>query len=91
MSTDWDISNTSNTVEVQWGQGGDTHTFNDNFAPASNGFDNLENTNGGEFNNMNGGDGDRACYNCGQPGHNKADCTAPRVFTGECRGCGQTG
>ncbi|CAG8027130.1 unnamed protein product [Penicillium salamii] len=35
--------------------------------------------------------GDRACFNCGQPGHNKADCTQPRVFKGACRICEKEG
>ncbi|KAJ5779660.1 transcriptional regulator family: Zinc finger CCHC-type [Penicillium paradoxum] len=36
-----------------------------------------------------GGD-DRTCYNCGQPGHNKADCTEPRKM-GACFNCGEEG
>lgn len=34
------------------------------------------------------------CYNCGEVGHNKADCTKPRVdrpFTGTCNSCGVEG
>lgn len=34
------------------------------------------------------------CYNCGEVGHNKADCTNPRVereFTGICNSCGVEG
>ncbi|GKT60698.1 zinc knuckle transcription factor [Colletotrichum tofieldiae] len=40
-----------------------------------------------------GGNGDdRACFNCGQPGHNKADCPEPsKPFDGTCRACGQEG
>ncbi|KAK5086765.1 hypothetical protein LTS08_007178 [Lithohypha guttulata] len=44
------------------------------------------------------GDGDEGtararggCFNCGEEGHNKADCTKPRVFTGTCRTCNQEG
>ncbi|TDZ55053.1 DNA-binding protein HEXBP [Colletotrichum trifolii] len=48
------------------------------------------------WNNPQGGGGadgdDRACYNCGQPGHNKADCPEPRkAFDGTCKGCGEEG
>jgi hypothetical protein len=34
------------------------------------------------------------CYNCGQVGHNKADCTNERIerpFTGTCNACGVEG
>lgn len=34
------------------------------------------------------------CYNCGQVGHNKADCPNPKVdrpFTGTCNACGVEG
>ncbi|KAI4130495.1 MAG: hypothetical protein LQ338_001726 [Usnochroma carphineum] len=31
------------------------------------------------------------CFNCGEEGHSKADCTNPRVFTGTCRICSQEG
>ncbi|KAI6955373.1 hypothetical protein KC321_g15795, partial [Hortaea werneckii] len=34
------------------------------------------------------------CFNCGEMGHNKAECQNPRVereFTGECNFCGQPG
>ena len=34
------------------------------------------------------------CYNCGDAGHNKAECPNPRVereFTGSCRFCEQVG
>lgn len=34
------------------------------------------------------------CYNCGEVGHNKADCTNPRVeraFSGNCNSCGMEG
>lgn len=38
--------------------------------------------------------GSNACFNCGESGHNKADCPNPKVereFTGECRFCKETG
>ncbi|KAL9580602.1 MAG: hypothetical protein Q9212_004397 [Teloschistes hypoglaucus] len=31
------------------------------------------------------------CFNCGQEGHNKAECTNPRVFSGTCRVCQKEG
>lgn len=37
-----------------------------------------------------GGGAGGECFNCGQEGHNKAECTNPRVarpFTGTCRLC----
>ncbi|KAF3807622.1 hypothetical protein GCG54_00012020 [Colletotrichum gloeosporioides] len=54
---------------------------------------------GDPWNNPSGGDGDEggggqrgACFNCGQDGHNKADCPEPaKPFDGECKGCGQQG
>lgn len=32
-----------------------------------------------------------ACFNCGEQGHNKAECTAPKVFMGTCRICEKEG
>ncbi|KDN68564.1 putative zinc knuckle [Colletotrichum sublineola] len=45
------------------------------------------------WNHPQGGNGDdRACFNCGQSGHNKADCQEPpKSFDGTCRACGQEG
>ncbi|KAL8992654.1 MAG: hypothetical protein Q9169_006935 [Polycauliona sp. 2 TL-2023] len=31
------------------------------------------------------------CFNCGEEGHSKADCTNARVFTGTCRVCSKEG
>ncbi|KAK5796065.1 hypothetical protein VI817_005350 [Penicillium citrinum] len=31
------------------------------------------------------------CYNCGEPGHSKADCPEPRKQTGACYNCGEEG
>ncbi|KAJ5659655.1 hypothetical protein N7507_006106, partial [Penicillium longicatenatum] len=33
----------------------------------------------------------RGCFNCGQEGHSKAECTEPRKFTGACFNCGEEG
>lgn len=44
---------------------------------------------GGDFGDSGGVD--RACFNCGQPGHNKMDCPVPRQFSGECNSCGKEG
>ncbi|ETN41359.1 uncharacterized protein HMPREF1541_03294 [Cyphellophora europaea CBS 101466] len=32
-----------------------------------------------------------ACFNCGEEGHSKAECTQPRKFTGTCRECNEEG
>ncbi|PHH54275.1 DNA-binding protein HEXBP [Ceratocystis fimbriata CBS 114723] len=37
------------------------------------------------------GNDDNACYNCGQQGHRRVDCTEPRVFTGICNACNEAG
>ncbi|CAG8036861.1 unnamed protein product [Penicillium salamii] len=37
-----------------------------------------------------GESGDRACFNCGQAGHSKADCPEPRKM-GACYNCGEEG
>jgi hypothetical protein len=34
---------------------------------------------------------DGACFNCGEQGHTKADCTNPRKFTGTCHVCQKDG
>lgn len=95
-STNWNMTDTWPAVD-SWPSAGTTHTFDDNFTSSNNldnGFTNGgDNHDSGDFGGMNGG-GDRLCFNCNQPGHNKSECTAPRApreFTGECRDCGMTG
>ncbi|KAI2730338.1 transcriptional regulator family: Zinc finger, CCHC-type [Penicillium roqueforti] len=57
---------------------------------AGDAYGNYGNDNGGGHGDYSGGGGDRACYNCGQEGHSKADCTEPRKM-GACFNCGQDG
>ncbi|KAJ5781731.1 transcriptional regulator family: Zinc finger CCHC-type [Penicillium psychrosexuale] len=57
---------------------------------AGDAYGNYGDDNGGGHGDYSGGGGDRACYNCGQEGHSKADCTEPRKM-GACFNCGQDG
>jgi cellular nucleic acid-binding protein len=66
-----------------WGSGGGGWDSN-----ATGGASSFGNTNTG------GGGGDRACYGCGQTGHQKRDCPSGGSGGGgdrACYGCGQTG
>ncbi|ROW03174.1 hypothetical protein VPNG_08158 [Cytospora leucostoma] len=64
-------------------------------ASFENGATSFDNGNGNEngYGDADGGagGGDNACYNCGETGHNKADCPNPSTFTGECRYCKKEG
>jgi hypothetical protein len=90
--------------------GGDATGFGDSneFANANNEFGAATTTNDGwgsvgdfaapntsSYNhNGGGGGGDRACYGCGQSGHQKRDCPSGGGGGGgdrACYGCGQTG
>ncbi|CAG8193498.1 unnamed protein product [Penicillium olsonii] len=52
--------------------------------------DGGDNGGGGYGDNYGDNGGDRACFNCGQTGHNKADCPEPRKM-GACYNCGAEG
>ncbi|EPE05354.1 zinc knuckle transcription factor [Ophiostoma piceae UAMH 11346] len=62
--------------------------------PTADGFGGNYGTDSG-FGNDNGfsggGAADGGCFNCGESGHNKADCPVPRQFTGACNSCGKEG
>ncbi|SPQ20895.1 3302d475-c616-4072-a63d-5381d86d92d5 [Thermothielavioides terrestris] len=84
----------------EWNDGfgtanGNDDNWNDGFAVAPGGdtfgMENMDlGANGGNEDAANGG-GDRACFNCGETGHNKADCPKPRVLSGACRRCNEEG
>ncbi|PNS19154.1 DNA-binding protein HEXBP [Sphaceloma murrayae] len=73
-------------ADGDWG-GGD-----ENVAPTSNSLGTADATNGFSIDAENmskhhtGG-----CFNCGQEGHNKAECTEPPQNSGECYNCGEFG
>lgn len=72
-------SSTANAGDGGWGA--------DDFTTAGANTSSYGNTN-------NGGGGDRACYGCGQTGHQKRDCPSGGGGGGgdrACYGCGQTG
>ena len=80
------------------GVGGDTWGGGDTFGTTTSGndawgsgggFDN----NASSYGNTGGGGGDRACFGCGQTGHQKRDCPSGGGGGGDraCFGCGQTG
>ncbi|XDG04236.1 hypothetical protein ABKA04_003851 [Annulohypoxylon sp. FPYF3050] len=52
------------------------------------GFDADANA-GGSFGGPGGGGGGRACFNCGEEGHQKSECTKPRVM--KCKHCNKEG
>ncbi len=54
--------------------------------------DNFTTDFGASSGNVNNGGGDRACFGCGQTGHQKRDCPSAGSGGGQaCFGCGQTG
>ncbi|KAG9188523.1 hypothetical protein G6011_02446 [Alternaria panax] len=78
-----EFANTNNEFS-----GGATTTTHDGWGSA----EDFAATNTSSHNN--GGGGDRACYGCGQTGHQKRDCPSGGSGGGgdrACYGCGQTG
>lgn len=69
--------------------GGAANSTNDGWGSGGD----FANTNTSSYNNTGGGD--RACYGCGQTGHQKRDCPSGGGGGGggdrACYGCGQTG
>jgi hypothetical protein len=78
---------------------------NDNFGAATDGNDGWNSTGNdagwgsgattgtSSYGNNTGGGGDRACFGCGQTGHQKRDCPSGGGGGGDraCYGCGETG
>lgn len=82
----WELP-TADSEPAQW-QSGDDSTFAD--ADQAGGFNvfDASNTSKHDTGTSNG------CYNCGQDGHNKAECPNPAVerpFDGTCNNCGAEG
>ncbi|KAL2152704.1 hypothetical protein VTH82DRAFT_5888 [Thermothelomyces myriococcoides] len=78
-----------------WGNG-DTVAADSGWVNGDQDGDNSGGTNGAGPGDVHGDDdrnagGNRACFNCGEIGHNKADCPNPRVPNGPCRRCGEEG
>ncbi|KAK7908159.1 zinc knuckle protein [Apiospora marii] len=72
--------------------GGQSGGFDDNFGGDQFGSNQANGFDGGDQGfgaTDGGGGGGGACYNCGQEGHNKADCPEPRVI--RCRHCNEEG
>lgn len=85
--------------DSNWGGGATTTAVVDDWnavkAPEASADFDSDNVGGGfdgNNENVNPGGDDRACYNCGETGHNKADCPKPRAPpTGPCRRCNEEG
>ncbi|RYP19494.1 hypothetical protein DL765_003334 [Monosporascus sp. GIB2] len=103
--SDWGTGTKTADAADEWGSGGQVNDFgaNDNFG-GGNGFDDAAQFRGGAADGFDNGfgaatsggaeagsGGNRACFNCGQEGHNKAECPNERVFTGTCRVCEKEG
>lgn len=74
-----------------WGGGDGDATATDSWGTNNgNAGDSFGAENGGNEDAGNAG-GDRACFNCNEIGHNKADCPKPRVLSGACRRCNEEG
>ncbi|KAK2615288.1 hypothetical protein N8I77_002053 [Diaporthe amygdali] len=67
-------------ADNNFGGGGTSSAFDDGYGDSY----------GGAEGGGGGGSGDRACFNCGEVGHNKADCPTPAAPV-ECRYCHKEG
>ncbi|KAI1362565.1 hypothetical protein F5Y08DRAFT_329990 [Xylaria arbuscula] len=92
-SNDWGTP--GGFADTQWNPAPTNDEWNHNGGGATASFDdggmNDFNAPAGDYDAAagEGGGGGGACYNCGQDGHNKADCPNPRVL--KCRHCNEEG
>jgi cellular nucleic acid-binding protein len=90
-ATAWGVDDEFSNANNKFGSGDafGTTTTGDEGWGSSGGF---ATTNTSSYNNNGGSGGDRACFGCGQTGHQKRDCPSGGGSGGNaCYGCGETG
>ncbi|KXX77045.1 Cellular nucleic acid-binding protein [Madurella mycetomatis] len=77
----------ANGTGDEWNTGSVATTNGDDNYGSENMHVGVSGSDGGDGNSGN----DRAYFNCGEAGHNKAGCPNPRVLSGACRRCNKEG